>query len=729
VNKNSENTNQRTNVRTHERTHRHPLATPVQYVKGVGPAVAAKLARMGILSVGDLLATTPIRYIDRRQVLSISELSPGRDRTTAGTIVVSGISFMGRRRKRIYELVVEDESGRVSLKFFNFHQRYFQQKYGVGTKIILSGDVSEYRTTLQFIHPEIDVLGENESLSDLAGRIIPVYPLTEGLYQKSMRKIVRNAWDAYNHHIQPIFPEEFAEEHHLSDPWSCLQEIHFPSPDIDPELLLIGRSAAHRTLIFDEFFFLELGLALRRRKNLAKMGIAYRKDDEGHGRFVEHLPFTLTGAQQRVIGEIFTDMERPLPMNRLLQGDVGSGKTVVALAAALKAIASGRQAALMAPTEILAEQHFQTITTLLAPMDVPHGLLTGSVKGRERKRILEGLTSGEVKIVVGTHALIQEGVEFDNLGFIVVDEQHRFGVMQRAAMRHKGAPSGPGEEAWPDVLITTATPIPRTLAMTLYGDLDISVIDELPKGRLPVITRLYEEHKRNKLYDGMRMELARGRQVYVVYPLIEESEKIDLKNATRMSQELAEVFEPQYNVELLHGRMSGVEKERIMGEFKGRNIQILVATSVVEVGVDVPNASVMVIEHAERFGLSQLHQLRGRVGRSDHQSYCILMADYRRSEDAKRRLAVMVETTDGFKIAEEDLSLRGPGEFLGTRQSGLPPFRIANLARDVGILSKARDAAFRMIEKDPKLSLPDHRRIKEVLLTRWEGKLNLAEIS
>ena len=708
---------------------RPPLATPVQYVKGVGPAVSAKLARMGILTVGDLLATTPIRYIDRRQVLAMSLLSPGRDRTTSGHIVVSGISFMGRRRKRIYEIIVEDETGRASLKFFNFHQRYFQQKYGVGTKVIFSGDVSEYGNTLQFIHPEIDVLSETEGLSEFAGRIVPVYPLTEGLYQKSMRKIVRNAWDAYNQHINPIFPEKFAEEHHLSDPWSCLQEIHFPSPDLDPELLLIGRSAAHRTLIFDEFFFLELGLALRRRKNSVKRGIAYGRNDDRHRRFIEHLPFTLTGAQQRVIGEIFADMERPLPMNRLLQGDVGSGKTVVALAAALKAITSGRQAALMAPTEILAEQHFQTITTLLAPMDVPHGLLTGSVKGRERKMILEGLADGEVKLAVGTHALIQEGVEFDALGFIVVDEQHRFGVMQRAAIRHKGAPSGPGDEAWPDVLITTATPIPRTLAMTLYGDLDVSVIDELPKGRLPIVTRLYEEHKRNKLYDGMRMELARGRQVYAVYPLIEESEKIDLKNATRMSKELAEVFEPQFKVSLLHGRMSGEEKERIMGEFKGRDIQILVATSVVEVGVDVPNASVMVIEHAERFGLSQLHQLRGRVGRSDHQSYCILMADYRRSEDAKRRLAVMVETTDGFKIAEEDLSLRGPGEFLGTRQSGLPPFRIANLARDVGILAKAREAAFRMVEKDPKLSLPDHRRIKEVLLTRWEGKLNLAEIS
>lgn len=706
---------------------RHPLATPVQYVKGVGPALSAKLSRMGILTAGDLLAVTPIRYIDRRKILPISELTPGKDRTITGTVSASGISFLGRRRKRIFEVVVSDGSGKVSAKFFHFKQSYFQERYKPGVQLMFSGDVSEYGRTLQFIHPEVEIFSGDDDSPDSVGKIIPIYPLTEGLYQRTMRKIVRNAWDKFNEHITPIFPEGFAEKYRLEDPWTCLQEMHFPSPDMDPELLTIGRSAAHRTLIFDEFFFLELGLALRRKQHVVKPGISFPKNEAGHQRFLSALPFQLTHAQERAISEIFSDMESVRPMNRLLQGDVGSGKTVVALAASLKAIAAGFQSAIMAPTEILAEQHFATIAKICAPLGIAHALLTSSVKGSERKAILAGIADGVIPLAIGTHALIQEGVEFKNLGFLVVDEQHRFGVMQRAALRKKGTPSGEG--AWPDVLVMTATPIPRTLAMTLYGDLDVSVIDELPKGRIPIITKLYDEARREKLYEGMRQELSRGRQCYVVYPLIEESEKLDLKNATDMCLELKGVFEPKYGVELLHGRMKSEDKERVMAEFKSGKVHVLAATSVVEVGVDVPNASVMVIEHAERFGLSQLHQLRGRVGRSHFQSWCILMADYRRSEDARIRLRAMVETTDGFKIAEEDLALRGPGEFMGTRQSGIPPFRIANLARDVGILSQARDAAFKLIEDDPLLSNPEHKRIREVLVSRWEGRLTLADVS
>ena len=708
---------------------RHPLSTPVQFVKGVGPAVAARLSKMGILTVGDLLAVTPIRYLDRRRILPIAELAPGRDRTVIGRIAASGVSFMGRRRKRIYEVVVDDGTGTVSAKFFYFNQKYMQQKYPPETKVLISGDVGEFRTSMQFIHPEMETLGSAEDEAASTGRIVPVYPLTEGIYQKQMRRIVRNAWDAFNTHIQPIFPEEFVERHHLSDPWGCLQEIHFPAPDLDPELLTIGRSAAHRTLIFDEFFFLELGLAFKRRRVAKKRGIAFPRNSETHAGFVSALPFELTGAQRRVIEEIFGDMDAPKPMNRLLQGDVGSGKTVVALAAALRAIAAGYQAAIMAPTEILAEQHFDTITRIATPMGIAHGLLTSSVKGSERSDFLNSLKEGRLSLAVGTHALIQEGVEFNRLGLIVVDEQHRFGVMQRAAIRKKGQNDICDEAIHPDALVMTATPIPRTLAMTLYGDLDVSVVDELPRGRLPIVTKLYDEARREKLYVGMRHELSSGRQAYVVYPLIEESEKLDLKNATDMAAELTRVFEPEFRVALLHGRMRGHEKEEIMAAFKAGRVHVLCATSVVEVGVDVPNASVMVIEHAERFGLAQLHQLRGRVGRSRFQSYCILMADYRRSEEAIARLKVMTETTDGFKIAEEDLSLRGPGEFLGTRQSGLPPFRIANLARDVAILSQAREAAFRLVEEDPELSNPKYSRVKEVLISRWSGKLNLADIS
>jgi len=708
-------------------TERAPLATPVQYVKGVGPVLAGKLLKMGILTVGDLLAVTPIRYLDRRNLIKISELTPGKDRTIAGEIVRSHIAFMGRRKKRIYELVVDDGSGKVSAKFFHFRQSYFEDRYRVGSRILLSGEASKFLQRLQFIHPETEILGEGDDSASI-GRIVPVYPLTEGLYQKTMRKIIRNAWDRFNGHIKPIFPEKFTEKFNLADPWKCLQEMHFPSNDLDPKLLTIGRSIAHRTLIFDELFFLELGLAVRRKNHSVKPGIVFPKEDVAHNRFVSSLPFELTGAQKRVIDEIFNDMGSPRPMNRLLQGDVGSGKTVVALIAALRAISAGYQAAIMAPTEILAEQHFLTIDRFARNHGFNYALLTSSVKGSEREKIIAGLAEGSISLAVGTHALIQEGVKFQKLGFITVDEQHRFGVMQRAEIRDKGSPENT-DRGWPDILIMTATPIPRTLAMTLYGDLDVSVIDELPKGRKPIVTRLYEEHNRKKLYDGMLHELKSGRQVYVVYPLIEESEKVDLKNATDMSKEIARIFEPQFKVELLHGRMAGERKEEIMRAFKENRVHILVATSVVEVGVDVPNASVMVIEHAERFGLSQLHQLRGRVGRSEHQSYCILMTNYRRTEESGTRLAVMLETTDGFKIAEEDLAIRGPGEFLGTRQSGLPPFRIANLARDVGILSQARQAAFDLIAADPKLSAAENLRIKEVLLSRWAGRMNLADIS
>ncbi len=722
---------------------RHPLATPVQYVKGVGPALAAKLERMGIFTVGELLSVIPHRYLDRREILKINQLTPGKEKTIIGEIVASGVAFLGRRRKRIYEVVIEDDTGSVSLKWFNFHQRYFEQKFHIGQKLFVAGEVNDFQGQKQFIHPDVEhITDEAEAIK---AQIIPVYPLTEGLHQKTMRKIVRNAWDKFSSAVEPVFPEQLIERFELEDPWTCLQELHFPAPDVDLNLLNQHSSRAHEVLKFDELFFLELGMALRRTQYITEDGIAFPASQDMEPKFLGGLPFKLTQAQQRVIAEIKTDQQSARPMNRLLQGDVGSGKTVVALAAALAPIEAGYQVAIMAPTEILAEQHYETISKLLgviarseatkqssldrhvadAPRDdIKPALLTSNIKGASREAIYQQVASGEINILVGTHALIQDSVKFNNLGFVVVDEQHRFGVMQRAAIINKAR-----NNKKPDLLIMTATPIPRTLALTLYGDLDVSVIDEMPKGRLPIITRLYQEVQREKLYKGMHHELTAGRQVYVVYPLIEESEKLDLKNATQMKEEMAKVFEPDFKVELLHGRMSGEQKEEIMHQFKAGQIKILVTTSVVEVGVDVPNASVMVIEHAERFGLSQLHQLRGRVGRSSNQSYCVLMADYKQSEEAKQRLKVMVETTDGFKIAEQDLALRGPGEFIGTKQSGIPPFRIANLARDVRILSKARDAAFKIIEEDPKLTNPAHVKLKETLEVRWAGKLDLALVS
>lgn len=697
------------------------LATPVQYVKGVGPRLSEILMRMGVVTVGDLLALVPLRYIDRRKIQTIAELSAGKDQTVTGKVARAGISFLGARRRRIFEIIVEDGSGLVSLKWFYFRERYLKEKFPVGAEVMVSGEATQFGHHFQFLHPEMEVMNEEKGLSDIAGKILPIYPLTEGLYQKTIRKIVRNAWDRFHGDVVPIFPADMAERHGLSDPWSCLQELHFPSSDTNVDQLNSGSSRAYRTLIFEELFFLELGMALRRRSSTEVTGISFPRNDVRHQRFLECLPFTLTHAQMRVIEEIRQDMESERPMNRLLQGDVGSGKTVVAIAAALQAIAHGYQVAFMAPTEILAEQHFETLSELLRPMGVPPRLLTSSITGVEREQILTHLARGEIPLLVGTHALIQEGVKFAKLGLVVVDEQHRFGVMQRAALREKGKHC--------DILIMTATPIPRTLAMTIYGDLDVSIIDALPPGRCPVITKLYSEQKRDKLYQGILHELSHGRQAYVVYPLVEESEKIDLKDATSMREELATKFEPQFHVALLHGRMSGEEKESIMHDFKNGKIHILVATSVVEVGVDVPNATVMVVEHAERFGLSQLHQLRGRVGRSSHQSYCILVAHHRLSEDAKQRLRVMVESTDGFKIAEEDLRLRGPGEFIGTRQSGIPFFRVANLVRDVDLLSEARAAAFALIARDPHLSFPEHMNIRETLHTRWARRLHLAQVS
>ena len=698
----------------------HPLATPVQYVKGVGPKLAEKLGRMNIYAVGDLLMNIPHRYIDRRRVDPIGSLQSGKLRTVVGEVARAGVAFLGGRR-RIFEVILKDETGAVSAKFFHFKQAFFEKRFPVGSRMMFSGEATAFRNSVQFIHPEVENLDDDRSVTEVASKIVPIYPLTEGVYQKTMRKIVRNAWDSYNEHVGPVFPPLMIARYGLADPWECLQTVHFPSTDLDIDALSEGKSKAHRTLIFDEFFFLELGLALRRQQITKDKGISFKRDDAYHNEFINSLPFELTDAQQRVIEEIRGDMERDHPMNRLLQGDVGCGKTVVALAACLQAIKAGYQAAIMAPTEILAEQHFETISVLCSKLDIPHGLLTNSVKGTDRTELLRDLKSGELPLIVGTHALIQEAVEFKKLGFTVIDEQHRFGVMQRAELSKKGV--------HPDVLIMTATPIPRTLALTLYGDLDVSVIDELPKGRIKIITKLYNEKQREKLYQGMRHELKNDRQCYVVYPLVEESEKIDLKNATDMSQELAKVFEPEFKVELLHGRMKGDEKETIMNRFKAGHSHVLVATSVVEVGVDVPNATVMVIEHAERFGLSQLHQLRGRVGRSHHQSYCIMMADYKRSEDARRRLEIMTQTTDGFKIAEEDLAIRGPGEFIGTKQSGMPSFLIANLARDVKILSEAREAAFALIEEDDVLAKPEHQALRCTLETRWQGRLGLASVS
>jgi ATP-dependent DNA helicase RecG len=588
-------------------------------------------------------------------------------------------------------------------------------------RVIMTGEVSSYLFSKDMVHPDFEILDDDESGANLLHfkRIVPVYSETEGLHQKYIRRIMDHVVNTYSHHIISPIPEEICTNRRLDNIHDSVRSLHFPAVNDDVEAFNDMRSRAHRRIIYDEFFFLQLGIALKRKGNILDKGIAFKTGGTLLNTFYTILPFALTAAQKRVIREIEADMEKPCGMNRLLQGDVGCGKTAVSMAAMITACENGYQAAIMAPTEILAEQHYSRINDWADRLGLQVVLLTSGTKNAERKKISEKIKKGEIHITIGTHALIQEEVIFRNLGFVVVDEQHRFGVLQRATLRQKGVN--------PDVLVMTATPIPRTLAMTVYGDLDISVIDEFPPGRKEIRTKVFFEDQRARVYDIIRMEVKKGNQVFIVYPLVEESENLDLKDATRMAEHLSSEIFPDYRVGLIHGRMKGKEKDQVMTGFIKKEIDILVSTTVIEVGIDIPQASLMVIEHAERFGLSQLHQLRGRVGRSDIPSYCILMSQYKRTEDSRKRLSVMEQTNDGFKIAEEDLAIRGPGEFMGTRQSGIPDFRVAHILRDVYILNEAKADAFSLIERDPLLEKEEHAPLKEILLRRWGGRLELAK--
>jgi len=551
-------------------------------------------------------------------------------------------------------------------------------------------------------------------------RIVPIYSETEGLYQRTLRRLMKTVLEGYADELSSSIPSEVVERQGLIDFSEAFRRVHFPSDGESIDLLNLQRSDGHRRIIFDEFFFLELGMALKKRGVALETGISFRTDGVLVQKLLNLLSFKLTRAQERTLTEIKEDLEKPHPMNRLIQGDVGCGKTVVALLTCLYVVECGYQAAIMAPTEVLAEQHFLNLHRWLEPLGVNVALLTSSIKGSEREELYQRIRNGDIQLVIGTHAMIQEAVEFHRLGLAIIDEQHKFGVVQRGLLKKKGGN--------PDVLVMTATPIPRTLAMTIYGDLDVSLIDEMPPGRISVETKVYPESARSRVYRTVEEEVGKGRQVFIVYPLVEESEKLDLKDATRMAEHLQKDVFPEFRIGLLHGRMKSDEKEAIMMEFKDGRIQILVATTVIEVGIDIPNASVMVVEHAERFGLSQLHQLRGRIGRGRYPSKCILLAQYRSSEEAKIRLRAMEKTTDGFKIAEEDLALRGPGEFFGIRQSGLPDFRVAHIIRDTPILIEARKEAFRLIQEDSELLHPSHAGVKDILIKRWKGRMELATI-
>ncbi len=712
---------------------------PVRFAKGVGPKRTTVLQRLGIDTVEDVLWTIPWRYEDRSVMTPIGNLVPGMVASICGIVGKCDAKRTRNRRLSMLEVGIEDQSGRLQVVFFN--QPYLEDVLTVGTRVMLSGRVISGRR--DWMVPRMDVaqyeiVGEGVESALHVGRIVPVYHETKGWTSRQMRVLVRNLLTDHGMDLIDHVPLSLRSRQRLVSINEAFQDVHFPKAGTDDHLLERGKTAAHRRLAFEELLLLQLALASRHRSvHDERKEIRFNPRTPLLARLTSLLPFHLTTAQERVIREIFRDMISPRPMNRLVQGDVGSGKTAVALQAIVMACGSGYQAALMAPTEILAEQHYRNLSGMLQALGLRTVLMRGGEKASIKNVQVEQLAAGDVQVAIGTHALLQQGVTFKNLGLAVIDEQHKFGVLQRKAMIEKGYR--------PDVLVLTATPIPRTLAMTVYGDLDISTIDALPPGRKPVRTFLFSEGQRRRAYQIVRDELLAEKQAYIVYPLVEESEKVDLQAALQGAEQLQNGEFSEFRVGLLHGRMKASEKEAVMADFKAGTIQLLIATTVIEVGVDVPNATVILIEHAERFGLAQLHQLRGRVGRSNHQAYCLLMAQNlgrgktessRRtlgSEEpmslARERLEALVRSNDGFVIAEDDLRIRGPGEFFGLRQWGVPEFRVANLVRDGELLEQAKQEAFSLLQADPGLKEPAHQGLREAMLRKWEKKLELGSIS
>jgi ATP-dependent DNA helicase RecG len=699
-----------------------PLDTPLQYLKGVGPRRAADLQRVGLATVEDLLYRFPIRYEDRGTFQPIAALRPGVPASIAGEVVSCGVRPTRRPRFKIFEMLVRDRTGSLRAIFFN--QPFLGDVFRPHQRVILFGKLELTPHGLQLQNPQYEIVkgdgdeGPGESDEDTlhTGRIVPVYEKTGQLTTKMQRALVHHALSQLPSEVPDPLPAAVRNRQQLIDRRTALTDVHFPPAGTPIDRLNGFRSPAQYRLIFEEFFLFQLGLVLRKRRSeedRKPRSIVINDDIRASVRRV--LPFKLTGDQKTVLGEIVEDMKRPTPMNRMLQGDVGSGKTIVALIAAVVAMENGFQVAFMAPTEILAEQHFITVRRLLEASRFRIALLTGATPAKKRRELQAELGGGSIHLVIGTHALVENPVGFRELGLVVIDEQHRFGVLQRAALRSKGM--------HPDVLVMTATPIPRTLALTTYGDLDVSVMREMPPGRHPIKTTARPESRREEIYAFIRQQIDQGRQAYVIYPLVEESEKVDLRAATEMADHLAQDIFPEYRVALLHGRMKQDEKDRVMGAFARGEYHILVSTTVVEVGVDVANASVMLVEHAERFGLSQLHQLRGRVGRGPHLSYCILLYQAPLGEDADRRLRALTETTDGFVIAEKDLELRGPGDFFGTRQSGIPTLRVGDLLRDHAIMEDAR--------REAASALDDARQAETLaafVRTSWEQRFGLVGV-
>src|SRR4051812_1443426 len=691
------------------------LATPLQFLKGVGPRRAADLARAGLATLEDLLYRFPIRYEDRSRLQTIASLKAGQTASLSARILSCGLRTTRRPGFKIFEALVGDSSGALRVTWLN--QPFLRDVFSAGQQVILFGAVEmRGHGGLQLTNPQYEILEDEEGETIHTGRIVPVYEKAGSVTPKIQRRLVFDAIHRLSPELADPLPDGLRLRLQLPARYPALFATHFPPADAAIAALNNFSTAAQRRLIFEEAFLFQTGVMARRRAaSQEQKRVPIHVDDRIRESARKVLPFRLTPGQRTALKEIVDDLQRPQPMNRLLQGDVGAGKTIVALLAALVAMENGVQVAFMAPTEILAEQHFTNISKLLQASRFRVALLTGSTSAAARREQLAQIQSGAIHLVVGTHALVQGDVAFHQLGLVVIDEQHRFGVLQRATLREKGM--------HPDVLVMTATPIPRTLALTVYGDLDVSVIRELPAGRLPIRTTAKPESRREEIYAFLRQELDAGRQMYVIYPLVEESAKVDVKAATEMADTLSQEIFPHYRVGLLHGRMKADAKDRVMKAFAAGELQLLVSTTVVEVGVDVANASVMIVEHAERFGLSQLHQLRGRVGRDRYQSFCFLLYQSPLTDEARERLRAMTETTDGFEIAERDLRLRGPGDFFGTRQAGMPTFRMIDLVRDREVLDAAREEAVAWFDR----SRPRSTAVDEMLQS-WESRFKLMEV-
>ena len=720
------------------------LGTAVQYVKGVGPRVAEILAEKGISTVEDLLYYLPFRYEDRLNPRTIAELQPGETATVIAEVRTSAL--FRTRRMPIFEMTAAQ--GRAGLKCLWFNGAYLRDRFKPGQTVALYGRVEadRKRGRLQLIQPQFEILaepsnnGSNEqsaeekaAMSLEIGRIVPIYESAGHgkLTSRWFRRVIHGTLEQLPPELPETLPATVRGRVDLPGRMQAFWQAHWPAPETNFADLQEARTAAHRRMIFEELFFLELGLELKRRRMRAQPGIAFQVDDRVREALKKILPFHPTAAQKKVLKEIADDMQQPSPMRRLLQGDVGSGKTIIAFEAAVIAIENGYQVALMAPTEILASQHYLSARRILENAGYRIVLLTGSLEQDRKRDTRRHIARGNVQLVIGTHALIQEAVEFDKLGLVIVDEQHRFGVLQRFKLMKKSPDAGkgsPAQDPEPDVLVMTATPIPRTLALTLYGDLDVSIIDELPPGRTPIVTRRVSDDRADEVWTFVEKQIAAGHQAYVVYPVIEESETRDIKAATKMYDELRRGAFGNRRVALLHGRLDADEKDVIMSRFQRGEIDLLVSTTVIEVGVDVANANVMVIEHAERFGLAQLHQLRGRIGRGAAKSFCVLMTGGKVTPEAEQRLDAMVRTTNGFEIAELDLRQRGPGEFFGTRQAGMPSLRVANLLRDRALLELAKKEAAQIVGGESGLPSEEIARTMNHLRSHWQRRYGLVEV-